>query len=160
MARPIYRSRQALLSLKPSLLAPEVDGVQAILTDGEAALFFAMQTRDQRHALEVKNRLIAAGSHDRELLAAALLHDCGKGLVPFWLRVAKVFSPGLVKRLGSVGSKGWRGAAHRLAHHAEIGAREAKSAGSSPMVERLIAGEVLPHEDSALAMLRAADDAS
>ena len=160
MASPIYRSRQVMLSLKPRLLRAEVDEVRATLTEGEEPLFFAMQKRDQWHALEVKRRLSAQGVNDRDLLVAALLHDCGKGAVPLWLRITKVLSPRLVRRFASAGSNGWRAAAYRLIHHAEIGARQANAAGSSSAIARLIAGEVLPNERSCLLLLRAADDVS
>lgn len=160
MVRPLYRSRQVLHSLRPGLIGSEVDDVKPTLTDRESQLFFAMQKRDQWHALEVKRRLVASGVDNQDLLSAALLHDCGKGAVPLWLRITKVLSPSLVRRLASAGSDGWRAAAYRLTHHAEIGARRASAAGSSSTIARLITGEVLPNERSSLRLLRAADDAS
>ncbi len=160
MARPIYRSRQVLHSFRPSLFGSQVEEVKATLTDKELQLFFAMQRRDQWHALDVKRRLVESGVNDRDLLSAALLHDSGKGVVPLWLRVTKVLSPSLVRRLASAGSNGWRAAAYRLIHHAEIGARRVSAAGSSSTISRLIAGEVLPNERSSLRLLQAADDAS
>ena len=119
-----------------------------------------METRDRRHALEVAGRITAEGIDDRDLLAAALLHDCGKGAVPVWLRIAKVLSPRLVALSAVASSAGWRGAAYRLIHHSEIGARKAEAAGVSPAVVRLIAGTVRPEEAHRLALLQAADDAS
>ncbi len=50
-----------------------------------------MPVADQRHALDVVARLRAAGLTDPDLLAAALLHDAGKGpRVRLWHRVVAV----------------------------------------------------------------------
>jgi HD superfamily phosphodiesterase len=119
-----------------------------------------MQRRDQRHALEVMGRLQALEVKDRDLLAAALLHDCGKGEVPVWLRIANVLSPALLRRMASAQAGGWRGHAHRLVDHAEIGARVAAAAGASEATVRYISGRVEAYEESLLALLIAADDAS
>jgi hypothetical protein len=69
-----------------------------MLGGAEYALFHSMERRDQRHGLEVMRRLRFGGETDRELLTAALLHDCGKGAVPAF---AYVVTPALVRRLGS-----------------------------------------------------------
>jgi hypothetical protein len=157
--RALYRTRQAGHALYPRLDANELARARSLLNEGEARLFFAMERRDQRHALEVCGRLIATGVESPALLKAALLHDCGKGAVPVWLRVANVLSPWLVHRLASEGP-GLRGAAYRLVNHGEIGVRLLEAAGSSPAVIRLVLGRVEAHESDALARLRAADDAS
>src|SRR6266566_5005748 len=49
-------------------------------------LFQTMSAADQRHSLRVCRGLLARGCEDKDLLAAALLHDVGKaqGRVPFW----------------------------------------------------------------------------
>jgi hypothetical protein len=117
-----------------------------------------MERRDQRHALEVTTRLHVA-TDDRSLLVAALLHDCGKGSVPIWLRVLNVLSPGATRLLAAEG-RGWRGAAYRLRHHAELGAGMAREAGCSEMTVRLIDGHIEPEEAWRHALLLAADDAS
>jgi hypothetical protein len=119
-----------------------------------------MEKRDQRHALEVARRLRELGDEDIELLQAALLHDCGKGAVPVWLRVLKVLSPDTLRRLAVDGAPGYRGAAYRLLEHGAIGARLAASAGLSLVVARLIEGRIEPGDESRAALLAAADDAS
>lgn len=160
LARAAYRARQVLFALRPRLDDKGLAAAATQLTPAEARLFMAMQARDKRHAIEVLGRLRAGGVEDRELLAAALLHDCGKGQVPVWLRILKVLSPGLVRRVASAQAHGWRGAAYRLAHDAEIGARLAAGAGASETVAALIRGEVAPQDEARLALLVAADDAS
>jgi putative nucleotidyltransferase with HDIG domain len=117
-----------------------------------------MERRDQRHGLEVARRL-RLGTDDRSLLVAALLHDCGKGRVPLWLRILNVLSPGVVDRLAAEGD-GWRAAAHRLRRHAELGAAMAQEAGCSQTTVRLIRGHIEPEEAWQHALLVAADDAS
>lgn len=145
-------------ALRPQIDAAELEFARELLSETEAGLFFAMERRDQRHALEVTLRLRAA-TDDRALLVAALLHDCGKGSVPVWLRVLNVVSPTTTRLLAAEG-RGWRGAAHRLRHHAELSAVMAREAGCSEMTVRLINGHVEPEEAWRHVLLVAADDAS
>jgi hypothetical protein len=159
LARPLYRSRQVLQALRPRIDDAEIKVVSRTLTDGEAGIFFAMERRDQRHALAVA-RQVRAQTSDREVIAAALLHDCGKGAVPVWLRILNVMSPALVRRLGKADARGWRSAAYRVAHHPKLGALMAEAAGSTPRTVRLIRGHTEPDEEWMHLLLRAADDAS
>jgi hypothetical protein len=147
-----------LHALRPRIDESEVEFARGLLSEAESVLFFAMERRDQRHALEVTRRL-RLGTDDRSLLVAALLHDCGKGGVPVWLRVLNVMSPAAVGRMAANGT-GWRGAAYRLRRHAEIGAELAREAGCSEMTVRLIHGHIEPEEAWQHALLVAADDAS
>jgi hypothetical protein len=160
LRRALYRSRQVWHALRPRLDPAALALPPRLLSEGEQQLFFAMEKRDQRHALEVAGRLLDQGIDDRELLAAALLHDCGKGAVPVWLRIANVLSPGFVRSSGRPAIGGWRGAAYRLAHHAATGAQSAERAGAGPTTVRLIGGHALPEEQPRLRLLIAADDAS
>ena len=137
----------------------------ANLTPAEQALFFSMETSDQRHALDVFRDLKANGQGDASLLAAALLHDVGKGRINVWQRVAFVLlnavSPRLLCRLASGHGRGWRGALARSLDHAERGAALAEAAGSTPETVRLIRLHRAPAgDDPALAMLQAADEGS
>src|SRR2546430_11912511 len=93
MSRAAYRIRQGLHALSPRRAHDDGNIARAQLNDGEWLLFQAMETRDRRHAVEVMSRLRSEGIEDRELLAAALLHDCGKGSVPVWLRSLNVLAP-------------------------------------------------------------------
>ncbi len=145
-------------ALRPQLEDSDLEFARVLLSEPEAALFFAMERRDQRHALAVALRL-RQGTDDRSLLVAALLHDCGKGGVPVWLRVVNVLSPAALSRLAAEG-RGWRGAAHRLRHHVELSAAMANAAGSSAMTVRLIHGQIEPDESWRYELLLAADDTS
>jgi HD domain len=158
MSRALYRSRQVLQALRPQLNASDLDFARELLSEPEADLFFAMERRDQRHALEVTLR-IRRGTDDRSLLVAALLHDCGKGGVPVWLRILNVIWPAATGMLAGDGC-GWRAPAYRLRYHAELGSEKAREAGSSETTVRLIHGHVEPDEAWRYALLLAADDAS
>jgi hypothetical protein len=160
LARARYRSRQAWQALRPRIDGAELTSACALLNDAEEQLFFAMERRDQRHALEVYGRLCAAGVTDVGTLTAALLHDCGKGAVPVWVRILKVISPRILDRIALEGSPGYRGAAWRLRHHEAIGARKALAAGSNETTMRFIEGRPLVEEEELFAALTAADDAS
>jgi hypothetical protein len=146
-------------ALWPRIPSSDLDYAMQLMTDAEARLFAAMQRRDQRHAIEVMRRLRAETDH-RDLLIAALLHDCGKGDVPVWLRVLHVAVPRFGRALGRDGHPGWRGAASRLHRHVEISARLVESAGCSELTVRLVAGTHREDEAPYAALLYAADDAS
>ncbi|HEX5368284.1 MAG TPA: HD domain-containing protein [Dehalococcoidia bacterium] len=159
MARAIYRTRQVVHALRPRIDDADLEYARTLLGEAQRNLFFAMERRDQRHALEVASRL-RPRTDNGDLLTAALLHDCGKGAVPVWLRILNVLSAALLKRLADQNGPSWRRAAYRLAHHAQIGARLAAEVGSSATTVRLIRGEAEPREAPLLALLYAADDES
>jgi hypothetical protein len=164
LPRAAYRARQFLQALFPRTDAAAMAEARAMLADGEWRLFEGMAARDRRHGIEVMRRLRTAGEHDRDLLAAALLHDCGKGDVPVWLRVAWVATPWAVRALASgvadPEGPGNRRAARRLLDHARLGAARARAAGASAATVRYIEGSAAPEEQAKIAMLRAADDRS
>ena len=77
-----------------------------LLPTAAARVFDGMPRADQRHALEVVARLRSTGQADPDLLAAALLHDAGKGnRLRLWHRVVAVlveaFAPGRMDALAS-----------------------------------------------------------
>jgi hypothetical protein len=158
--RGAYRARQVWQAFHPQVEAGELQIVDDTLSPRLRQVFDGMERRDQRHALEVARRLLAEEAPDQDLLTAALLHDCGKGSVPVWLRIAKVLAPGWVRAVAREEDANWRAAAFRLVHHAELGARAAAEAGASPLTVALIRGAVSPGETGILARLLAADDAS
>jgi hypothetical protein len=101
-----------------------------------------MSAADQRHSLRVFRRLQERGCLEKDLLAAALLHDVGKGQghVPFWTRpvivIGKQCAPRLLSRLAVYPQKGsayprWRLSLGYAWHHADIGADLAAVAGLS-----------------------------
>jgi hypothetical protein len=161
LASPLYRSRQVLHALWPAFTQEDAQEASRLLSPEQASVFFGMEKRDQRHAIEVVRRLRATSvAADSDMLTAALLHDCGKGAVPVWLRILNVLAPAAVERIALEGARSVQSAAYRLRHHAEIGARFAETVGSNPTTVRLIRGEVSADESERLARLRAADDAS
>jgi hypothetical protein len=164
LSRPLYRSRQFFTSLRPRIDEALRDEAYAYLSDGERRLFQSMLARDQQHSLEVYRRVRSEHS-DRDLLAAALLHDCGKGRIALWHRVAFVLldaaAPSFLRRVVAPGDgPGWRQALYRCAHHEELGAERARAAGASERTVQLIRGDRTDTSAQQLAALHAADDAS
>ena len=165
LPRPLYRSRQFLSSLRPRVDPALRDEAFALLPEPARRLFDSMTPRDQQHCLDVYRRLRAAGHDDADLLSAALLHDCGKGEVRLWHRVAFVLlqgaAPGLLRRVARPGDgAGWRATMHRCLHHEELGAQLARAAGCSERTAALIRGEGVVGDDRGLAALHNADEAS
>ena len=128
-----------------------------------------MPRYDQQHARNVCHTLERQGHGDRDLLAAALLHDAGKsvaqeGRVRLWHRVAvvliRLFWPTLLDRLAKDEKGSWRRPFYVQVHHAAIGAKAAQRAGCSEITVGLIHHhEDAPEQvlDPLLAALQAAD---
>ncbi len=158
-----YRVWQFWRSLLPR---PLDDDDRAILGDmlpsGGRMLFAALSRNDQRHSLTVYRTLRARGCADRELLVAALLHDCGKGggRVPLWVRplvvLLKAFAPGALRWLTRAPAPWWRRPFYASWHHATIGADLAAAAGLPERVVLLIRTHHQP--DGPAAELHAVDD--
>ncbi len=164
LSRAWHRIRQLFGALWPRVTAAQRADAYRCLTPAERALFETMTLRDQEHGIVVLGRVRrATAGDDPQLFAAALLHDCGKGHVTLWQRVAYVIlhalAPGLAGRASSQLGAGWRRAFWRLRYHPDIGARLAADAGADPDVVRLIRGQDAPSSDPRLALLQAADDA-
>ncbi|MBM4415833.1 MAG: HD domain-containing protein [Chloroflexi bacterium] len=161
---PRYRAAQYVRGLRPALHPEEARLVRTLLSDAEHALFTAMDARDRRHSVDMVQWLRARGPCSDDLLAAALLHDVGKGSLRDWERVAFVLlgalHGGLRERLGRAGGDGLRGALWRLEHHARLGAAKLEAAGSRAAVVALVARHTdAEAADGELARLRAADAA-
>ena len=78
-SRPLYRTRQFFGALRPRVRRRELREASARLGPQLTPLFLSMSRRDQRHCLDVCEKLRAWGCEDGEVLTAALLHDAGKG---------------------------------------------------------------------------------
>jgi hypothetical protein len=128
------------------------------MSNSEQQLYRSMTPRDQQHCLAVYAQLRENNAEDRDLLVAGMLHDCGKGKITVWHRVAFVLldsmAPSLLRRAVAHRPES---ALYRCVHHAELGAQLARTAGSSPAVVGLIRGE---RASDQLVALRAADDES
>ncbi|HEX8733441.1 MAG TPA: HD domain-containing protein [Ktedonobacterales bacterium] len=150
-----------------SLLARPLDAsdhaiLDATLPPAGRALFFTMSRNDQRHSLTVYRALRERGCDDAELLAAALLHDNGKGggRTPFVVRPAVVllraFAPGALRWLAASPRPWFRRPFYNAWRHADIGADIAAQAGLAPRVVTLIRTHHQP--DGPAAELHAVDD--
>ncbi len=160
--RASHRIRQFFGALRPRVTPAEREAAYRHLNDAQRRIFESMTLRDQQHGIIVCRRAEASGG-DGTLLTAALLHDCGKGRVTLWQRVAHVvlgaLAPGLRARIGRAGGPAWREAFWRLLHHPEIGANMVAETGADTDVVRMIREQDAPAPDSRLALLQAADEA-
>lgn len=148
--------RRFLRSFRERDAHPEDAWAVTFLTPGEALVYRGMDARDREHACRVtRNLLRDHPDADPELVAAALLHDCGKsvrtyyvfervlvGLIPY--RLARLFPP--------------RGAVGIRANHPELGAKLLAYAGARPRVAKLVARHHAPIGDPDAALLHHYDD--
>jgi hypothetical protein len=161
-----YRVRQFRDHLFARVSPDERADAHALLPTGAAGRIFDVMPRaDQRHALEVVVRLRSSGQTDPDLLAAALLHDAGKGRrVRLWHRVVAVLvealAPSRMDGLGSSNPDSWRHPFYLHRHHEALSARAALEAGCGPRVAAFIVGVPEGPDAQLAAALRAADGAS
>jgi hypothetical protein len=162
----VHRVAQFVAHLRATVQPAEAAEVRPLLTDGAWRLFASMPVADRRHALDVVARLRAAGHGDRDLLAAALLHDVAKGnRMRLWHRVAGVLlealAPAALRRLALSDVASWRHPFHLYLHHARLSADMAEAAGCSPRTVAFLRESAVDPVDVQLASaLKAADDAS
>src|ERR1700758_2277417 len=143
IAYRLWQVRQQLGFVAP-LSTEEHSQVVQWLPASALPLFRTMSDADQRHSLRVCQGLLERGCLDRDMLAAALLHDVGKaqGRVPFWTRpvivLGKAFAPTQLKRLAVApsalppqGTPRWLRSLSYAWWHAEVGAELAATAGLS-----------------------------
>jgi hypothetical protein len=127
----------------------------------ELALFDAMHPADKRHGIDVVAHLRAAGVDARDVLAAGLLHDCGKGDTGPGPRIAW----SLGERYGGWAVSavawlpGWRAAIERLRTHAETSAAAVEAAGLSARAVALVREQAAPADPEFGARFAAADEA-
>jgi hypothetical protein len=161
----VHRVAQFFGHLTARVSDGEAARARDILPDAAWDLFAAMPVADRRHALDVAERLVAEGWDDRELLAAALLHDAAKGRrMRLWHRVGGVlleaFAPRLLARLAVDDPSSGRYAWHLYLHHAELSARAALAAGCGPRTAAFIRGQASGTDAPAAAAFHAADEAA
>lgn len=161
----MHRVEQFFGHLTARVSPDETALARQLLPPSAWPLFERMPVADRRHALDVVARLLAAGWDDRELLAAALLHDAAKGSrMRLWHRVTGVLldavSPRLLERLASPAPGSWRHPFHLYLHHAGLSADAALVAGCSARVAALIRGEPDEHDAPMSAAFHRADEAS
>jgi hypothetical protein len=161
----VHRVGQFVAHLRARVGADEVASAHRLLPPAAARLFDAMPVADRRHGLDVSARLLAAGYDDRDLLAAALLHDAAKGRrMRLWHRVGGVLlealAPRLLRRLASEEPTSWRHPFHLYLHHAELSARLAIAAGATERTADFIRGSAGGDDARLQRALIDADDAS
>ncbi len=127
----------------------------------ELALFDGMHVADRRHGLDVVAHLRRAGVKDRDVLAAGLLHDCGKGATGAGPRIAWSLGELLGPRVLSAATRvpGWAPAIDRLRHHAEASADALAAAGLPARAVDLVRYQDAPRDPEYGARFHAADEA-
>ena len=161
----MHRVRQFASHLRARVSDEETALAHRILPADAARLFDGMPVADRRHALDVVDRLLAAGHDDVDVLAAALLHDAAKGhRMRLWHRVTGVlleaFAPSMLRRLSDPDPSSWRHPFHLYLHHAQLSADMARAAGCSERAAAFIRGEPSADDVRLERALQAADDAS
>jgi hypothetical protein len=162
--------RQQLGFVEP-LSADDRAEVARWLPASALRLFETMSHADQQHSLRVCRGLQARGCMERDLLAAALLHDVGKaeGRVPFWTRpaivIGKQLAPHLLERLAVPPSRletqrlpQWQRSLSYAWWHADVGADLAAAVGLSERAVLYIRTHHQPHGPAAA--LHAVDEVS
>ncbi|HEX6779167.1 MAG TPA: hypothetical protein VF099_13245 [Ktedonobacterales bacterium] len=160
--RVVYRVSQAWHLLTARVQPEEQRFIALVLPPPARALFATMSVGDQRHCLNVCYALRDQGCGDLDMLAAALLHDVGKGdgRVRFWMRpvivLLRILAPKLLHWLAVSQRPFWRRPFYAAWHHAAVGADLAAAAGVSARTVLLIR----THHDSQgpAAALHAVDD--
>ena len=158
--RVLYRAGQLWQALTATPAIEDLHRASEVLSPQLMALFLNQPAREQVHSLRVFMRLRVDGVKSSDLLAAALLHDVGKGRYPLkiWERVlvvigqALVVRPGVAKDLGE--PRGWKRPFVIARQHASWGAEMAAAAGATPLTVELIRR----HHDPLAAALNHPDD--
>lgn len=144
--------------------------VQDNLLPGERDVWTRMSRADRRHAAKVARRVERALGHEatRPVVAAALLHDCGKSVSKLGT-YGRVIATLSVKVAGRETAAAWietRGFTRRVGlyvEHPRLGADLLGLAGSAPLTVAWAAEHHLPAEEwtvpTAIGQaLKAADD--
>jgi putative nucleotidyltransferase with HDIG domain len=143
--RARYRIWQFWHAIRPVSFPPEHEAaVLSILNTQELILFQRQPLPYKNHCYRVMRILEDSGQKDRDLLAAALLHDIGKTKMKmaWWDRplvvLTEAFVPSLAKQWARRTGRGWSRPFVIKARHAEWGAEEASASGSSELTVELI----------------------
>jgi hypothetical protein len=160
----MHRVLQFVSHLTARVSAEEEVTAHRILPGSAWTLFDSMPVADRRHGLDVAAHLLARGLEDRDLLAAALLHDAAKGVrLRLWHRVAGVLlealAPRLLARLAAREPRN-ENAWHMYLRHAELSADAARQAGLSARTSAFISGSVSEADMQLAVALHEADEAS
>ena len=155
--------RRFFRGFRGAVTPAEARDARALLTPAELRAFEALQGRERRHAVDVMRHLQAAGEPSDDLLAAALLHNVGKGPLHLHERVAytllAMFAPRLLDRVAAPDGAGFRRAMAAQRDHPARGADALAAIGVRPRVLELVRGhhDASADGDAELAALIAAD---
>lgn len=177
--RLLYRARQFWLALGAQPDPKQLRLAASLLTPAQMSLFNGMQPGEQVHALNILRRLMEQGENHPDLLAAALLHDCGKQVYPIspveraWIVIAHKLFPLHARRWGDVDQGSvqklpiWQRSLAVAEQHPVWGAEMVRQAGSSPLLKTLIRRHQEPLtsrttnlEDELIHKLQVVDDVS
>ncbi|ADV67104.1 HD domain-containing protein [Deinococcus maricopensis] len=131
------------------------------LTPPETRVYARMDARDREHALRVTRRMLRDHPDaSADLVAAALLHDCGKSIRPYRVleRVLLAAIPNRAARLLPAWTFGPFAALTVRAHHPTLGADLLRTAGGRARVAQLVARHHTPGADAEAALLHLYDD--
>lgn len=161
----MHRVGQLVGHLTARVSQTEVEALHGVLPPAGWQVFEAMPVADRRHALDVVRHLLDRGHDDPELLAAALLHDAGKGRrLRLWHRIGGVMlgavAPRALARLASSDEGSRRYPWYVYLNHAALSGIQAERAGCPPRTAALIAGRIDAGHAADLAALHAADEAN
>jgi hypothetical protein len=124
------------------LTPDEVRRARSLLGPAELLRFAALQGRERRHAMDIVRYLEARAAPSADLLAAALLHNVGKGSLHLHERVAytllRLLAPGLLERIVAPDGFGFRRAMAAQREHPRRGAELLAAVGVRPRVVELV----------------------
>lgn len=152
----IGKVRRLARSIREDAAHPDDQWAATFLNPGERLVYLGMDARDREHACRVTQHLLRDYPRSSpELIAAALLHDCGKsvrrynviervlvGLIP--TRLSHILPP--------IGAIGVRSA------HPELGAELIARAGGRPRVAQLVVRHHVSVGDPEAALLHQYDE--
>jgi hypothetical protein len=134
--------------------AADTDWVRARLSPAELRLWTRMDGRDQVHSLAVARRVAEELAPDppRDVVTAALLHDCGKGAAHLGvpgrvLAAAGGWAISPERRLRWSWRVGLRGRMGSYLRYPEIGAALLAEGGSAPLVVAWAAQHHQPEDE-------------
>jgi len=155
------KARQFRAHLFARVTTEERRALAAWTRPAELALFEGMHVADQRHGLDVVAYLRRAGVADRDVLSAALLHDCGKGDTGWPPRVAWSLGERYGRWVHGTAARlpGWGEAMTRLRDHADLSADAVEAAGLPPFAVALVREQDAPSTSTFGRLFHAADEA-
>lgn len=152
----VGKIRRLARSVREDSAHPDDAWAEQYLNPGERLVYRGMDARDREHACRVTQNLLRDfPKASPELIAAALLHDCGKSVRRYNI-VERVLVGLIPQRLSHllppIGAIGIRSA------HPELGAQLLARAGARPRVAQLVVRHHASVGDPEAALLHHYDD--